>query len=140
MRALKTGALYFALVFEAGWVLGPVRELCVVPHIGRTAGVLLEAPLMLGTTIIAARWTIRRVAVSSALGPRAAVGLVALGMLLIAEVIGARWLRGLLIRDYVAGFFSVAGCITILLFLLFAAMPLIVERWPRATGHITGRF
>ena len=74
------------------------------------------------TTIIAARWTIRRFAVSSALGPRAAVGLVALGML-IAEVIGARWLRG-----------------TLLLFLLFAAMPLMVERRPRATGHIAGRF
>ena len=67
---------------------------------------------MLVTTIIAARWTIRRFAVSSALGPRAAVGLVALGMLLIAEVIGARWLRGLSIPDYVAGFFSVAGGIT----------------------------
>jgi len=44
MRALKTGALYFALVFAAGWVLGPVRELFVVPHVGRTAGVLLGLP------------------------------------------------------------------------------------------------
>ena len=42
---------------------------------------------MLVTTIVTARWTIRRFAVSSAFGPRAAVGLVALGMLLIAEVI-----------------------------------------------------
>ena len=95
---------------------------------------------MLVTTIIAARWTIRRFAVSSAFGPRAAVGLVALGMLLIAEVIGARWLRGLSIPDYLTGFFSAAGGITLLLFLLFAAMPLMVERRPRATGHIAGRF
>jgi hypothetical protein len=77
---------------------------------------------MLVTAIIAVRWTIRRFAVSSALGPRAAVGLVALGMLRIAEVIGARWLRG-----------------TLLLFLLFAAMPLMVERRPPAQGHIAGR-
>jgi len=102
MRALKTGPLYFALVFAAGWVLGPVCELFVVPHVGRTAGVLLGAPFMLVTTVIAACWTIRRFAVSSALRPRAALGLVALAML------------------------------------LFVAMPLMVERRARATGHIAG--
>ena len=47
LRTLMAGALYFALVFAAGWVFGPVQELWVVPRLGRTAGLLLEAPLML---------------------------------------------------------------------------------------------
>ena len=42
--------------------------------------------------------------------------------------------------DYLESFGSVAGGITLLLFLLFAAMPLIVERKPRATSHIDDRF
>jgi hypothetical protein len=92
---LAPGALYFALVFAAGWVLGPVRELLIVPHVGRTAGVLLEAPLMVVVIIVAARWTMRRFAVSSTLGTRAAIGLVALGLLLTAEVVGTLWVRGL---------------------------------------------
>jgi len=128
MPALQAGALYFALVFGAGWILGPLRELWVVPRLGRTASVLLEAPLMLGAMTAAARWTVRRLAVSPALETRAAMGLVALGLLLVAEVAGMRWLRGLSIADYLAGFRSVVGGITLLLFLLFAAMPALVGR------------
>jgi hypothetical protein len=128
LNTLKAGALYFAQVFGAGWVFGPIRELWVVPRLGRTAGVLLEAPLMLVVMIAVARWTVRRLAVSAALETRAAMGLAALGLLLAAEVAGMRWLRGLSIADYLAGFRSVAGGITLLLFLLFAAMPALVER------------
>lgn len=56
----KAGAFFFGLAFAAGWVLGPIRELWVVPRFGRTAGLLLEAPVMLAVMFAAARWTIRR--------------------------------------------------------------------------------
>ena len=46
MRTLKAGTIYFLLVFAVGWVLGPIRELWLVPHLGRTTGSLFEAPLM----------------------------------------------------------------------------------------------
>ena len=128
MRTLKVGALYFALVFAAGWVFGPIRELWVVPYFGRTAGLLFEAPLMLVVMIAAARWTIRHHAVLSAFKTRATVGLMALGMLLVAEIISARALRGLSIADYLASFRSASGGISLLLFLLFAAMPTLVAR------------
>jgi len=128
MGVLKAGALYFALVFGSGWILGPVRELWVVPRLGRTAGVLLEAPLMLAVTIAAARWVGRRLAPPTAPGTRLAVGPTGLGLLLVAEVAGMRWLRGLSVADYLASFRSVAGGVTALLFLLFAAMPALVGR------------
>jgi hypothetical protein len=125
---LRAGALYFCLVFVVGWVLGPIRELLIVPHAGRTAGVLIEAPLMLAAMILAARWTTRRLAVAPTLGTRITAGLVALGLLLAAEVAGARWLRGQPIRDYLAGFASIPGGASLVLFLVFAAMPAIVMR------------
>jgi len=130
MRALTAGALYFALVFGAGFALGPVRELWVAPRLGRTAGVLLEAPLMLAVTIAAARWVVRWRSIPPAPRPRAVMGLTALGLLLVAEVAGMRWLRGLSLADYLAGFRSVAGAVTLLLFGLFAAMPALVGRRP----------
>ena len=83
---------------------------------------------MVVVIIVAARWTMRRFAVSSTLGVRAAIGLVALALLLIAEVIGSLWVRGLSIPDYLAGFVSVAGGISLLLFVLFAVMPMVIER------------
>jgi hypothetical protein len=36
MQTLKAGAVYFLLIFAVGWVLGPMRELWLVPHLGRT--------------------------------------------------------------------------------------------------------
>jgi hypothetical protein len=125
---LKAGALYFALVFAAGWVFGPIRELWVIPRLGRTAGFLLEAPLMLAVMIAAARWTLRKLAVPYLLKTRLAIGLVALGILLIAEVMGVLWVRRLSVPDYLASSDSVSGGVSLVSFVLFAAMPILVAR------------
>ncbi len=127
-RPLKAGALYFALGFAAGWVLGPIRELWLIPRSGRLAGYLVEAPVMVIVMVVATRWVVRRLAVPPAIGSRAEMGLVALGLLLVAEIGGTRWLRGLSLSEYLAGFRSIPGAISLLLFLLFAAMPIVVRR------------
>ena len=104
MRTLQAGAIYFLLVFAVGWVLGPIRELWLVPHLGRTMGSLLEAPLIVMIAmILAAGWVLRRLNVPYALNARLAVGLVALGILLVAELTGVRWVRGISIQEYLAG-------------------------------------
>jgi hypothetical protein len=134
MPILQAGALYFALTFAAGWVLGPIREFWVIPRLGRTVGFVLEAPLMLGVSFLVGRWVVRRLAVPPTLPTRALVGLVALGMLLVAELLGAWWLRGLSPADSLASFGSLPGAVTGATFLLFAAMPLLIGRrgtWER---------
>ena len=45
MRIMKTGTLYFALVFGAGFVLGPIRILWVVPRFSTRIAELIEAYL-----------------------------------------------------------------------------------------------
>jgi hypothetical protein len=55
------------------------------------------------------------------------MGLVAFGLLMIAEILGTRWVRGLSLDDYVASFTSVSGTISLLMFLVFAAMPILVD-------------
>jgi len=64
MPILKAGGLYFALVFGAGFVLGTIRTLWVVPRVGTRMAELMEAPIMLVVTVVAARWTVLRLAVA----------------------------------------------------------------------------
>jgi len=47
MQTLKAGVLYFAVVFGAGFVLGPIRVMWVVPRLGTRTAEILEAPIML---------------------------------------------------------------------------------------------
>lgn len=127
-RSLKFGAIYFALVFGAGSVLGPVRILWLAPLVGERLAELIEAPIMLVVIVAAARWVVRRLGVSARRRERLAVGLVALALLLISESTVVLGLRGLSIAEYAAGRDPVAGAVYLVMLALFAAMPLAVAR------------
>jgi hypothetical protein len=124
---LGAGALYFALVFGAGFVVGFVRVLWLVPLVGERAAELLEAPLMLAVTIVAARWVVRRRAVPPTTS-RLGVGLVALGLMLVVELTFVLGLRGMTLREYLAGRDAVAGTVYVTTLVIFVLMPLVVRR------------
>jgi hypothetical protein len=128
MQILKAGVLYFALVFGAGFVLGPIRILWLAPHVGTRLAELMEAPVMLVVIIFAARWTTARLAVSATPSGRLGVGLIALGLLLIAEFTLVLRLRGLTIPEYMASRDSVSGTVYYVMLGVFALMPLFVAR------------
>lgn len=130
MRQLAAAGLYFALVYAAGFVLGSLRELVVVPILGRVGGVLVEAPLMIVAMVLAARFVVRRLAVPPDMASRAAVGLVAFGLLMIAEAAMSGILRGWTLGQWLGHFASIEGIISLALFLLFAAMPMLVHHVP----------
>ena len=139
MRSLKAGVTYFLLLFATGWVLGPIRELWAVPHFGRMAAMLSEAFIMLVAMIVAARWVIRRFHVSRTLPATISMGIVAIGLLLPAEIAGVAWVRGLSLREYLASFVTAPGVISLLMFLVFGAMPtlLTVLTWLRRTPDLS---
>lgn len=128
MQVLKAGVLYFAVVFGAGFVLGPIRILWVGPRLGTRAAELLEAPIMFVITTVAARWIVRRFAVPATPSSRIGVGGIALSLMLTAEFSLVLWLRGLSIRAYLAGRDPVAGTVYYLMLGVFAVMPLLVAR------------
>src|SRR6267378_6288456 len=123
MRALKAGVIYFLLVFAVGWILGPIRELWAVPHLGRVAAMLSEAVIILIAMIVAARWVVRRFHVPRTLPATISMGLIAIGLLSPAEIAGVLWVRGLSLQEYVGSFVTTPGVISLVMFLLFAAMP-----------------
>jgi hypothetical protein len=128
MQILKAGVLYFALVFGAGFVLGAIRTLWVVPRVGTRKGELMEMPVMLVVTIVAARWTVLHLGLPSAASARLGMGGIALGLLLVAEFGLVLWVRGLSIRQYFKTRDLVSGTVYYVMLGVFAVLPLLVVR------------
>lgn len=128
MQILKAGVFYFALVFGAGSVLGPIRMLWVVPRFGTRMAELMEAPIMLVVTVVAARWIVRRLTVPSAPYCRLGMGFLALGLLLVAEFSLVLWLRGLSVSEYLSSRDPVSGTVYCLMLGVFVIMPFLVDR------------
>lgn len=127
-RVLRAGLLYFAVVYGAGWVLGPIRVLWLTPRYGPTAAILVEAPILAAAIFVAARWSVRQMRLPGRPSVRLGVGLQALGLLLAAEVLGARWLRGLSLPEYLSQLGAMEAGLSALLWALLATMPSLVER------------
>lgn len=114
---LRAALSYFAMVFSAGFVLGAIRTIWIVPRVGVRRAELMESPIMLGVTLLAAR-RIAHAGLAHPLG----VGLVSLALLLAAELAMMR-LRHLSVREYIANRDPVAGAAYVVLLMAFAVMP-----------------
>ncbi|MDH4155586.1 MAG: hypothetical protein OEV01_17580, partial [Nitrospira sp.] len=128
---LQTAALYFLLVFGAGFVLGTGRVLIVVPLLGERVAELLEMPLMLAVIVTAARWVVRHKLdgrQSSALS----VGFIAMGFVLLADLAVGMWLRGMSAKEVFLNRDPVSGAAYYAALLLFAVMPAIIHRFKQA--------
>jgi hypothetical protein len=123
MRPLAAGAIYFALVFAAGFALGPIRVLVLTPRLGELAAVLVEAPLMLAAIILAGVWLSRRGVTPREGTARLLMGSVALVLLFAAEIGTALLLRGQSFADYAARLTEPAGLVFLALAAFFALWP-----------------
>lgn len=79
MQIPLTGATYFAAVFAAGFVLGVLRTLVLVPLLGELVAVLLELPVILTIAWLVCTRILRRWPLS----PPSAVGMGAIAFLLL---------------------------------------------------------
>jgi len=125
MRILKAGLIYFACVFGIGFVLGVVRVSWLVPMLGVRRAELLELPVMLAASFLVARGVVRRFDLLS-LRQRLAAGLVALGLMVTAELGLAVAVQGL--AGYVASRDPVSGAAYLLALAAFALMPWLAGR------------
>ena len=127
MKVVMAGALYWALVFGVGFILGPIRILWAAPRFGARTAELMEAPIMLIVITVAARWIVRRLAVPPAAAGRLGIGFLALGLLLFAEFTLGLWIRGISLEEYLAGRDPVAGAVYCGMLGVFAVMPYLVD-------------
>ena len=109
-------------------MLGAIRTLWVVPHIGERAAELIELSFMIGISFVAARFVVRRFAFPVETRVRLRVGAVALALMLAAEFSLVRWMRGMSIREYFATRDPISAAAYYATLVIFALFPLFAER------------
>jgi hypothetical protein len=122
--ALKAGTVYFAIVYAIGFLLGAVRVLLLSPLVGETPAVLLEAPIMLLISWIAARWSSRKFSVPAKLPPRAVMGALALALLIFGELAVSILVFARSLEETLTTYRSVPGVMGLLAQVIFALLPL----------------
>lgn len=128
LRAAKAGVAYFGLVFGAGFVLGAIRVPLLVPRLGERYAELAEMPLMFVVILFAARYVVKRFALPATAPLRLGVGLLALVMLLAAEILLAVILQDRSLGQYIASRDPVSGTVYVAMLVLYAAMPYALAR------------
>ena len=141
MESLKAGSLYFLLVFGAGFVLGFVRVLWLAPRLGTRTAELLEVPVMLAVIVVTARWTVRHFQLPPRITARLRVGSIALGLMLVTEMSVVLWVQGVTIEQYLATRDRLAGTAYVVMLLVYAVMPALVNRAlkPESRAPAAGR-
>lgn len=130
-RTLGAAATYFALVFGAGFVLGAIRVPFLVPRLGERVAELAEMPVMLVVIVLAARLVVRRFAAPPAVRTWLPVGVLALALLVGAELLLVTLLQSRTVGDYIASRDPVSGGVYLAMLGVFALMPSIAGRIAR---------
>lgn len=127
MHVLKLALAYFAMVFAAGFILGALRVLVLVPQVGSRTAELLEMPLMLIAIGLGARW-VKQHSNTTHAQTLLSIGLLALVFLLLAEVGVGVGLRGLSPLESLVNPDPISGTIYYILLGVFAIMPWLLSR------------
>jgi hypothetical protein len=128
MRTAAAALLYFALVFAAGFLFGPVRVLWLEPKLGPFLAVLCEMPFLIAAMVLAARWVPSVLTLPRTTQPLLLMGLGALALQQIADIVVGVGLRGLSLAAQFAQFATPQGAVYAAALVAFAAMPWLVNR------------
>ncbi|MDH3492495.1 MAG: hypothetical protein OEM82_03015 [Acidobacteriota bacterium] len=127
-NSLKAGSVYFLLVFAAGFALGVLRVLLLVPRLGEGTAELPEMPVMLVVVFFGARRAVKWFEIMG-LGVALGCGLIALGLLVTAELTLVLAIQGTTFAEYIASRDAVSFTAYLISLGLFAVMPLIIVRY-----------
>jgi hypothetical protein len=117
------GFMYFALVMGAGFLLGTIRVPLLVPRIGERWAELAEMPVMAVTIYYSAGYVLRRFPDANEPSGSLVVGLLALGLLVSAELSLAVALQSRSLAEYLDSRDKVSGSVYLVLLVVFALMP-----------------
>jgi len=122
MRVSKLGLVYFLLVFSAGFALAFIRIPFLVPVFGVRIAELIETPIMLTVIVWASRRLVHRNPTLTRF-ERLSVGLVALALLVAAELAVAYFLGARSPGQYVTSRDPVSGSVYLVSLMFFAVAP-----------------
>lgn len=126
--AIGAASEYFGLVFALGFVLGALRTVLLTPRLGATRAVMLELPVMLTASWLVCGRAIRRHAVPADAGRRGAMGGLAFGLLMLAELALGRFGFRRSPAEQLARFRSADGALGLAGQVAFGLFPLVSRR------------
>jgi len=126
MRIVAATACYFAIVFGAGFLLGPIRVLWLEPRVGPIIAAGCEAPFLLAAMVVAARWVPRVLRLQRDLVSLLLMGVGALVLQQIADFAVGIGLRGISASEQLAQFVTLQGLIYAVLLVAFVVMPVLL--------------
>jgi heme A synthase len=129
-RVLALGFGYFALVFGAGFALGAVRVVLLQPYFGASLSRLLELPVMIVISYLAARALTRRAGPASR-DAWLKVGLLAFILLMIAEALLGILVFRTPVPALLADVLTFTGALSLLAQALIILLPALAAGWDR---------
>lgn len=129
-RVFSSAFVFFALVFGAGFALGTIRVVLVQPYLGAGASRLLELPVMVVISYLAAQFITRR------LGPATrnqwlCVGLIAFVLLMTAEMLLGTFVFRTPLKAMLADMLTFTGLVSLLAQGLIILFPALSAGWDR---------
>lgn len=128
-RAVLAGLAYFAIVFAAGFALGAIRVVLLIPRIGETAAVLIELPVILTVAWIACSWLVTAFDVPRQSGPRLLMGGAAFLTLMCAELGLSVLAFGRTAIDHLDQYHTIHGLLGLAGQVMFGLFPLMQLRY-----------
>ena len=122
-KPLKLSLIYFLLVFAAGFLLGTLRILFLLPVMSARYAELLEMPIMLCVIYFSAKMITSKTSPENKDRDHLLIGALALLFLLIAEFTLVLVLRGISIWAYFTTHDPVSGSAYVFSLVLYLLMP-----------------
>lgn len=122
-KPLKLSLIYFLLVFAAGFLLGTLRTLFLLPVMSARYAELLEMPIMLCVIYFSAKIITGKTSPENKNRDHLLIGTLALLFLLIAEFTLVLRLRGISIWEYFTTHDAVSGIAYVFSLVLYLLMP-----------------
>jgi hypothetical protein len=130
-RSIVAGLIYFCIAFACGFLLGILRVIVVAPRLGALTAVLIELPLMLATSWLAARWVCAIMQVPATLGDRLLMGALAFALLMLAEATLGLSLFGRNLQSQLEALATTPGFAGLAGQFVFALFPVLIARSKR---------
>ncbi len=124
----KAGTFYFAIVFAAGFIMSPLRVFFLIPEFGIKTAELVVLPIMLLIIIFSASWIMHRFNLPGRSASSIITGIIALGLMLLAEFSVVLKVQDLSISDYLLNKDPVSSIVYYVTLGAFATMPFILKQ------------
>lgn len=123
LSTVRATLVYFAIVLGVGFLLGVVRVPFIVPRVGERWAELAEMPVMGAVIFVAAGYVLRKFPFIRSPGRSLLVGVLALVLVVCAELALAVALQSRTLSEYLASRDRVSGSVYLAVLVVFALMP-----------------